>query len=151
MIGVRNMSSRGETGFEVFPHTADVRLKVWGRTIKELFLNALKGVAFYLKPDVGELGRRAEKVKHAVSVEAVDINSLLIEFLSEVIAQADIQNAIFTSATFKKFGENFLEGEIAGFAVEGFDKDIKAVSYHEVDIRKNQDTGAYETILVFDV
>jgi len=138
-------------GFEALPHTADMRMRVWGRTARELFLNALRGVAFYLKPDVAELGKKAKRIKHAVAIEAVDLNSLLIEFLSEIVAQADTQNTIFTSATFKKFGENFLEGEITGFAVEGFDKDIKAVSYHEVDIRKNPDTGLYETILVFDV
>lgn len=138
------------SGFAVLPHTADMRLKVWGKTVKELFVNALKGVAFYMRPDAAELGKKAKKISRAIALEAVDINSLLIEFLSFAVAQTDIQSAVFVSATFKKLGENFLEGELIGFPVDGFEKDIKAVSYHEVDIKKNPATGRYETVLVFD-
>lgn len=137
--------------FELFPYASDIRMKIEGKTLKELFCNAVRGVAFYLKPEVLKLGKRAWRIKHAIKIEAVDLNSLLIEFLSEVIAESDIQNAIFTGARFKTFGENFLEGEIAGIGADGFDKDIKAVSYHEVDIKKNPETGFYETILVFDI
>lgn len=135
-------------GFEILPHTADMRIKVWAETLEELFRNALKGVAFYLKPEALGL---AAKVKQKIKVEAIDINSLVVEFLSEAISLSDIHNAIFTDAVFKKFGENFLEGELCGVKVDGFDKDIKAVSYHEVDIKKNPETGFYETVLVFDI
>lgn len=138
-------------GFEILPHTADMRMRVWGKTLKDLFRAALRGVAFYLKPAALELKERSAKIKEKIKVETVDINSLLIEFLSEVVAQSDIHNVIFISASFKKFGENFLEGEISGVKVDGFEKDIKAVSYHEVDIRKNPETGLYETMLVFDI
>lgn len=145
-IGLMN-----DQGFEILPHTADMRMRVWGKTIKDLFRNALTGMAFYLAPEIEAMAQGGKKVKQAIRVEAVDINSLLIEFLSEAIAQSDIQNVIFTAATFQEFGENFLQGEISGVAVEGFEKDIKAVSYHEVDIKKNPETGLFETVLVFDI
>lgn len=137
--------------FEILPDAADTRMKVWGEKLEDLFCNALRGVAFYLRPDLAELGKTAKKVKEKIKVEAVDINSLLIEFLSAAIAKSDYGSAVFTGAKFKKFGENFLEGEILGIKVDGFEKDIKAVSYNEVDIKKNPETGSYETILVFDI
>ncbi len=141
-----------KNGFEIIYRAGDVRMRVWGKTIKDLFRHALNGMASYLKPEVFALVRKeGAAVKQKIKVEAVDLNSLLIEFLSGVIADADVHNAIFTSVTFKKFGENFLEGVINGARVDGFDKDIKAISYQEVNVRKNQDTGMYETILVFDV
>ncbi len=140
-------------GFEMLPHTADVRMRVWGETLKELFQNALRAVALYLRPDLEELQKAKEKIplKRPLKVEAVDLNSLLIEFLSEVVAQSDIHNSVFLDTSFKKFGENFLEGKLMGLKVEGFEKDIKAISYHEVDIHKNPETGMYETMLVFDI
>lgn len=140
-----------DKGFEILPHTADMRLRVWGKNLSDLFAGALSGVAFYVRPDIEALARSGKKVKQAIRVEAVDISSLLVEFLSEVVARSDIQNIVFTAVKFGRFGENFLEGELSGVAADGFEKEIKAVSYHEVDIKKNPETGFFETILVFDV
>lgn len=138
-------------GFEMLPDTADIRLRVWGKTLKDLFRNALRGTAFYLRPEILDEEKKAKKEKQEIKVEAVDINSLLIEFLSEVIALADTHSMVFSNASFTKFGENFLEGGLWGVRADGFDKDIKAISYHEVDIKKNPETGMYETILVLDI
>lgn len=138
-------------GFEILPHTADMRIRVWGKTLEELFRAALRGMVSYWKPEALEKNKRELKEKKEIKIAAPDLTSLLIVFLSEVIAQADILNTVFIDAIFKKFGENFLEGELRGVKVDGFDKDIKAVSYHEVDIKKNLETGMYETILVFDI
>lgn len=135
-------------GFEILPHTVDTKMRVWGKKLEELFRNALRGVAYYLKPAPLDL---AGKIKQKVKVEAADISSLLVEFLSEVVAQSDTHNAIFTKVTFRKFGDNFLEGVLTGAKIDGFDKEIKAVSYQEVNIKKNPETGLYETILVFDI
>lgn len=149
------MSSKIPTnmaGFEILPHTADMRMRVWGETLRDLFRNAVRGVAWYLRPDFKDLEKaQKSRLSRPVKVEAVDLNSLLVEFLSQAVAQSDIHNAVFLDASFKKFGENFLEGRFAGFKVDGFDKDIKAISYHEVDVKKNPETGLYETILVFDI
>jgi len=139
------------SGFEILPHTVDMRMRVWGKTLKDLFRGALEGVASYLKPDFFSLVKRIPRTRKAISAEAVDINSLLVAFLSEVVAQSDIHNMVFTGATFKELGENFLEGELLGVPVDEFEHDIKAVSYHEVDIKKNPETGFYETMLVFDI
>lgn len=138
-------------GFEILPYTADVRMRVWGKTLQDVFCHALLGVSYYLKPEALELVKKGTKVKERVKIETVDLNALLIEFLSKVIAKSDIHNAVFITAAFKKFGENFLEGELRGIKADGFERDIKAISYHEVDIRKNPETGMYETTLVFDI
>lgn len=137
--------------FEILPHTVDMRMRVCGKTLQELFRNALRGIASYMKEGVlTHVSKEAEE-KRAVRIEAADINSLLVEFLSEVVAASDIKNIIFTDVSFKEFGENFLEGTMQGLKADGFDKDIKAVSYHEADVKRNPDTGLFEAILVFDV
>lgn len=136
--------------FELFSDRADVKMKVSGKTLQGLFKDALRGVAFYLKPETLKLKRKDLKEKQKIKIQAADINSLLVEFLSKIIAQADIVNTVFVDMSLENFGENFLEGELAGVKVDALEQDIKAVSYEEVDIKKSPTSGRYETILVLD-
>lgn len=137
--------------FEIIPEDGIVKMRVWGKTLEELFGNSIKGVASYLRESSGESVHMGALQKHTIRIEAVDIHSLLVDCLSEVIAQSDIYTSVFPDIEFSKFGENFLEGEISGAPVEHFDNEIKAVSYQEVDIKKNPSTGNFETTLVFEV
>ncbi|MDP3769467.1 MAG: archease [Candidatus Sungbacteria bacterium] len=137
-------------GFELLPHVADIHMRAWGKTIKELFCNALQGTASLMQPSLSHTAV-VKKEKQGIRVDAVDINSLLVEFLSKVTALSDIHNMVFTHITFKTLGDNFLEAELSGTHIDGFEKEIKAVSYHEVDIKRNSESGLYETTLVFDI
>lgn len=136
-------------GFEIITETPDVRMHIQGRTLEELFLNALRGMASYMAP--GKMHARGGRIAEAIMIRAVDINSLLVEFLSEAIARADGRDALFTTATFREFGENFLEGEIAGASMDAHARDIRAVSYSNVDIKKSRETGLFETDLILEV
>ena len=144
-------------GYEFVPDVPEVRLRAWGKTLRELFRNALKGMAAYLHAGVfdaalpGRKERHAIKERHVIKVDAVDINTLLVAFLSEVIARTDMHNVVFINAAFKTFGENFLEGDLTGVKVGEVEKEIKAISYEDVDISHNKETGLYEAVLVFEV
>jgi len=131
--------------------TEPIRMSVRGKTVSELFLNCLRGMAEVMKPTVLTASARAQKVTQALRVEAVDLNTLLVEFLSEIIGLSDINNLIFTHVTFKDIGDDFLEGDISGVPAGEIDREIKAVSYQDVDIRRNPKSGFYETTLVFEV
>ncbi|KKW20037.1 MAG: hypothetical protein UY61_C0046G0003 [Candidatus Adlerbacteria bacterium GW2011_GWC1_50_9] len=137
--------------FEIIPQDGTVKMRVWGKTLEGLFQNSVKGIASYLVEGAGESALAGAEQKHAIRIEAVDIHSLLVDCLSEIVAQSDIYNCVFPSIAFGKFGENFLEGEISGIPVEHFDNEIKAVSYQEVDVKKNPSTGYFETTLVLEV
>ncbi len=134
--------------FEILPHTADVRIKVFGKTKKELFKNALSGMAEIQKKESEKSKGQTLRVK--IKIQSPDINALLVDFLSEILYQSQINRAIFKDAEFLKFSDNEIEGEISGFKVDAFDKDIKAATYHELDIKKFPG-GIFETIIVFDV
>jgi len=138
-------------GFELITNTEPIRMSVHGKTVNELFLNCLRGMAEIMKPAVLTTGARAKKVTQSLRVEAVDLNTLLVQFLSETIGLSDINSLIFTHATFKDIGDNFLEGEISGVPAGEIAREIKAISYQDVDIRRNAKSGLYETTLVFEV
>lgn len=73
-----------------------------------------------------------------------------MDFLSEVLYQSQINHAVFPEVKFLKFSDIELEAEIFGSEVDIFDEDIKAVTYHELEIKKSP-SGGFETIIVFDI
>lgn len=133
--------------FEILPHTADLRLKVSSADLKDLFGQAALGMAMVLKKDC--CTAPAYDVKRKISISAPNLTILLIDFLSEILTASYEEKAVFWKIDFLKFSENSLEAEISGTKVEGFDEDIKAVTYHEAEIKKTE-TGL-ETMIVFDI
>lgn len=133
--------------YEILKHTADLRMKVAGKTLPDLFSEALRGMMSVLKSDA-EKGAAA--VKRQVVMEAGDTTALLVDFLSEALSLAQTRKEIYTGASFRMFTETSLEAELIGLAVEEFDEDIKAVTYHEADVKRNE-MGEWETMLVFDI
>jgi len=133
--------------FKILPHTADVRLKVIGKTKEELFKNALAGMAKILK----KTAKEKKPIKTKINIQSPDINSFLVDFLSEVLYQSQINHVIYGEAKFSKFSDNELEAEIFGFKIDEFDEDIKAVTYHELNIKKSPANDFFETIVIFDI
>ncbi len=138
-------------GFEIVPHTADVRLKANGGSLAELFTSALFGMNEILKPgfcrSIEGLTEQAE-----IKISSPDATALLIDFLSEVLTLTHERRALFCKAEFEKLEEQELTAKIFGKSVgeEGFEEDIKSVTYHEANIVKNEQ-GNYETVIVFDI
>ena len=127
--------------FEILPHTADVRVKVFGETYEELFKNALLAMAEILKNNLSQIKNPA---KAKINIQSPDINSLLVDFLSEVLYQSQMNKVIYSDAIFSKFSDFStsskqaeLQAEIRGNKVDSFDEDIKAVTYHELEIKKS--------------
>lgn len=150
-VMIYNVSMATKQGFELMTDTEHLRIRAHGGTISELFRNCLCGIAALMNPTVLAASKKAKKVKQILRVEAVDINTLLVAFLSEVIGLSDIHNLVFTNITFKNIGDNFLEGELSGVSAGEIEKEIKMVSYQDIEVTRNPVSGFYETTLVIDV
>lgn len=144
--------------FEVLEHATDAKLKIFGSSPKELFKNAVYAMSHIQKPEIVEqsavgkiIGRlRGKQVSQEFSIESMDYNTLLVDFLSEVLSRSDAHNAVFFDVRFKEFSELKVEGMIYGVKIDDFSRNIKAVTYHEVDV-KEREPGKWESSLVFDV
>jgi len=134
---------------KVLPHTADVRLWVEADRLGELFSAALEGMAGLIKKSQSEL-QKGKRVEDSLKLEAPDVTALLIDFLSLVLTLTHERKAVFTEVSFEKLNETSLNCTIKGFETDGFDDDIKAVTYHEAGVKKN-DAGRFETMIVFDI
>lgn len=136
--------------FCLLPHTADARLRVSGKTTEELFQFALEGMAHILKKDFCNHEQGLYLVKDSIHVKSPDITSLLIDFLSEILTLSHIRKTVYCVAIFQRFSTTEIIATIKGNKVNHFDEDIKAVTYHEAEVKKNQD-DQMETTIVFDI
>jgi SHS2 domain-containing protein len=136
--------------FEIIPHTSDVRLKVTGMGLGELFLNSLEGMNSIINGIRKQSGPSTHKINDEIETFADDASLLLVDFLSGILTLTHTKKVIFDDVKFSSLNENYFKAEISGFPVDGFDEDIKAVTYGETNIIKNID-GYYETIILFDI
>ncbi|MBI5913243.1 archease [Candidatus Azambacteria bacterium] len=132
---------------QILSHTADVRLRAEGSTIEELFCAALEGMA---EIQSARITNHELRITKNINMKSVDRTALLIDFLSEVLAQSQIEKAVFDTVAFVKLTNTELEAEISGERAEGFAEDIKAVTYHGAEIVQNS-AGNYETTILFDI
>lgn len=134
--------------YEILEHPAELRIRVFGETIEDLFKNAVDAVADILVKSKKENEKWEREKKEKIEIKSIDINSLLVDFLSEILAKSQINKCIYYVSSLK-LQDLSLEAEVIGYPVERFDEDIKAVTYEDLNIE--QKNGTWTTCLVFDI
>jgi SHS2 domain-containing protein len=133
-------------GYEILPHTADLRIRVQGRTLEEVFRSALRGMSDVMQP---RAAKRSPDRERPIAVTAPDIATLLVDFLSEALTLAHINREVYPDARIEELGPTSLRATLQGTRVPGFARDIKAATYHGVEVTGTP--GGHEATLVFDV
>jgi len=131
--------------YKILDHPSDVRVQAFGKTKEELFLHATEGMNEVLKLKI--LDKKSDK--REIKVKSVDLNALLVDFLSEVLYRVQTNKEVYNEVKFTKFSDIELGGELFGNKVESFGEDIKAVTYH--DLKIEQKNGLYEATVLFDI
>lgn len=130
-------------------HTADIRMVVKAKTLQELFELSIKGMSNILKENAcSELSSIESEIM--IEVTALDYTNLLIDFLSQVLSYSYIKNVIYCEVKFLEFKEYSLKAEIFGEPVRQFDEEIKAVTYHEANVYKDNESF-WKTGIIFDI
>ncbi len=95
--------------------------------------------------------RQAKKTeREIVKIQSIDINSLLVDFLSEILAHSQINKCVYIVSDIKIDASSLmLHASCIGYPVDHFDEDIKAVTYQDLNIQKIN--NIWQTILVFDI
>ena len=132
--------------FEEIEHTADNALRIFGASLQELFIGAAQGMTDLMVPDKSKVSVEAEKF---IELEAIDAEDLLVQWLSELAFWAEAEMLIFTQFRIQNLTATHLQATISGGKVSGFEKHIKAVTYHNLKINKTPQ--GLEATVVFDV
>ncbi len=134
--------------FVFLEHTADIQFQAFGKTIEEMFENSF----FALRQSIcGKMKIKTSKEK-IIKVQGKDYESLLYNFLEGVI--------YFLEA------DNFISGEVQDIKIVGFKmiatlkgdrasnykftNNIKAVTYHNMFIKKDKDKNRWFCQVVLD-
>jgi len=136
----------GEAGFEVVEHTADWALRVWGRSLRELFTSASTGMSSLLVADLESIPLDIERY---LELDAFDAETLLVDWLSELAYWAEDEQIVFREFALEINSNNALAATIRGGRADELVKHIKAVTYHNLAIEKTE--YGVEATIVFDV
>ncbi|HLA97202.1 MAG TPA: archease [Anaerolineales bacterium] len=131
-------------GYREREHTADWELEIWAPDLPELFAQAARGMLALSGARLEPEPRR----ERLLELEAPDAESLLVAFLSELLYLAETKNLGFDDFEISIHSYR-LRGRIYGAALTWLSKEIKAVTYHNLSIRKT--SRGLEARVVFDV
>lgn len=134
--------------YRILSHTADLRLEVYGKTLEELFKNAAEALAEILFGEKIPLSHEKAPVEK-ITIHSTNQNALLVDFLNEILAKSQIKKIAYKVHKVIKLEDNEIETEISGMLVEKFKEDVKAITYHEADIKK--EGKIWKTKLIMDV
>jgi len=135
--------------FEIIDHAADVGIIAYGADVEELFSNA----ALALFSLITDPERVEEKLHLNLEVSSEDTDSLLIEWLNELIYFFDAKHMLFNRFDIGNVTHNELKATCYG---EGFDPmkhkikiGVKAATYHMLKLDKNGD--GYKAQIILDI
>lgn len=125
------------------PHTADEAIDVFGRSLNEMFVNAAIGMLSIMEIKIKKKNLGREKL----SLVENDHESLLVAFLSEILYF--IEQMKFPSNIKVNISSFRLDSSFQTFPIISFGKDIKAVTYNQLNIKHLNDK--FQTRIVFDI
>lgn len=135
--------------FEVLDHTADVGLKSYGETLKEVFENAAIGM-FSLITDLDNV---KVSLSAEIEIEAEDRETLLVEWLNELLYRFEVEYLVFKRFEIVDWDEEYrlrarAYGEPLDLGRHQIKTQIKATSYHELKIEHSDGWSAQ---VIFDI
>jgi len=133
--------------YQITEHTADMRMNVEAQNLRQLFKDSIKGMLNTLKTENPEANKTT--VKRTVAVQSSDITALLIDTMNEVLSLAQIHRETYPKIFIRKLSKTAIVAELEGMKVEKFEKDIKAVTFHEANVEKKE--GLWKTTIIFDI
>ena len=134
------------TPYQIIEHTADVGIRVTGPDMETFFLDAARGMFGVISDEPFE----GWDTTHEVSLKAPDIETLLVDWLSELLYLFEVKKLFFSGATFKLLDEHCLQAMISGVNFSGAvtGTEIKAVTYHQLEVRRD---AGFEAVVYFDL
>ena len=135
--------------FEEIEHTADIAIRVWGRSLAEMFANAAYGMACQMAGHPASAGIVGKMIEETIELTAYDAETLLVTWLGELLYLSEREGCVFTEFDMVEVTASRLQAVVRGGPAATHQRHIKAVTFNDLDI-VHTDAG-YETTIVFDV
>ena len=132
-------------GFREHAHTADWELEVWAPNLPGLLEQAARGMYAL----AGMRLQPGPNITHQVELHGNDAESLLVRFLSELLWIQQEQGLGFEQFSIDVGANHSVQAELGGHAIANLDKEIKAVTYHNLQVESTPQ--GLRANIVFDV
>ncbi len=130
-------------------HSGDLRIKVFGKSKKEVVKNACLGMfdSILEKP----LDNYSQKDSKQVTIKGDGFEDLFVNFLNELIYLNDVHNLVFQVLSIEEISDKKLKAKLGSYKVPSSDYtvELKAATRHNLKLKKTED--GYEIILLFDI
>ena len=133
--------------YEQIPHTSDIAIRVYGKDTKELFENAAYGMFDIL----ADLEGIKTSISIDVNVKAPSKEELLVSWMDELLYNFYSKNIIFSVFNINKIKDTELSAKAGGQHVGNnrnrLKKEIKAITYHDLNIKETPSGLTVEIVL----
>lgn len=126
-----------ERGYDFYEHTADIGIHAWGPTLDVAFAEAAKG----LVANMVDTPVPSAPETRTLNVEGENIERLLYHFLDEVLFLFQTESFVPTDARVTLHDDTRLEATLTGESYDearhGHVHEIKAITYHEMQVTRS--------------
>lgn len=120
--------------YEIFEHTADIGIKIFGRSYEEIFNNSVESFSEVMIDTTG----LTEAKKREVSLRSTTPDFLLVDLLSLILADFEAEGILYHRSDLIYDPEKVeLKGQLFGSSVGEiveYRNVIKAVTYHKLEL-----------------
>ena len=138
--------------FEILEHTADIGIAAYGKNKREVFINAAKGMFEII---AGETKNIKENFYDKIKLEADNLEGLLFAWLNELLYIGETKLIILNKFKIKELSDFQIKAEVEGMKINPpfvkIEKEIKAVTYHRLEIKKDEESGLWRAQIIFDI
>ena len=138
--------------FEIIDHTADIGIVAYGKTKREVFINAAKGMFEII---AGENRELKENFYDKIKLEAKSLEDLLIAWLNELLYISEVKLVILNKFKIKELSDGQIKAEVGGTKINHLSirikREVKAVTYHRLEIKKDEESGLWRAQVIFDI
>jgi len=130
--------------YRFLEHPSDIKIRAYGNTLSEVFINAASGMMAYI------YGKHqiANGTSKYIEVSADNLESLLINWLSQILALSNISHGPCVSFTIKEFDKLKIIAETT-LGKSRAHHEIKAVTYHELSLKQTK--NGWVATVVYDI
>ena len=137
--------------YQYLEHTADLGIRAVGETVQEAFEQGAQAML----NAIADTGAVKSTLTCQVTCSAPDIPALLIEWLNELLYQAEVHHALWQSARVNRLDQAEDKCTLEGIAVgEPFDPErhelyteVKAATYSDLSYRQEEGRHIFECVL----
>lgn len=135
--------------YEQVEHTADIALRIYGKSLEDLFRHGAEG----LFEQIGTCSERENSVSRKMFLQAASLEDLFHDWLAELNFLHQLHHEIYYDFKIQLADQKTLDAEVSGTGIDpnqdSIELEIKAVTYHHLEVKETEQ--GWQAFVIFDI